>query len=182
MRLPTFLPTFTHFLILLLSFSCATSWSLNPFSSVLSRIKPEAKIQVNGSRDQPMQQIAPRETPPKDWIGQTGETALRQVQFLASKVAESTSAAEGRDSKTINRDDCKEVSGTGGLVYNNAQWNTQLATGGPANTAAVLPPSLEISPNSKREEQVWAALANLELDSKFILQGNYEGRYFSSAD
>jgi hypothetical protein len=169
MRYPTFLPTLTHFLLLLLSFSGVTSLSLNPFSSVLSQANLEAEIRVNGSGN--TQQTTPREASSEDWIGKTGDTALRQVQFLASKVAESTAAAEGGYSKIVNRDDCKDVSGTGGLLYNNPKYNTQLAIGGPAKAAALLQPSLEISSNSKREEQVWAALANLELDSKFIFQG-----------
>jgi hypothetical protein len=147
---------------------------LNPFSSVLSQGKLEAETRVNGSGDPLPQQTTTREAPPKDWIGKTGDAALRQVQSLASKVAESTAVADGRASKTVNRSDRKDGSGTGGLVYNNAQWNTQLAEGGgKAKTAALLQPSLEISSNAKREEQVWAALATLEVDSKFIFQCKY---------
>ena len=97
------------------------------------------------------------------WSGKRGESMLQQVQYMASKVAESTAAADKR--KKISKSDSKSVAGTGGVVYNNIKYNR----GAPITPGESLTPNLELSANSKREEQVWTALANLELDSKKFL-------------
>lgn len=97
------------------------------------------------------------QTPLKNWSGGTGDSALRQVEYLASKVAESTVAAEGRK-KT------KPDSKSAGRVYNNVKYNGRASK---VQSSTILQPDAqEISQSSKQEEQVWTSLANLELDSK----------------
>ena len=97
-------------------------------------------------------------TPLEDWSSRAGDSALQQVQYLASKVAESTG-----DDKTVAPS--KSVAGTGGVVYNNVKYNKGAAA---SKSSSELKPDMALSPNSKREEQVWTALANLELDSKYM--------------
>lgn len=104
-----------------------------------------------------------------DWSSRTGDSALRQVQFLASKVAESTAAGE-KAGKVVGKSGPKSVRGTGGVVYNNPEFNRGvLLDNEKSDGDFILNPNLEIRVNSKREEQVWTALANLELDSKFCM-------------
>ena len=86
-----------------------------------------------------------------EWSAKSGDTALRQVQFLASRF--------------VGIAEPKSVQGTGGMVYNNPEFNRGVLQNG-EERASILSPNLEISTNAKREEQVWTALANLELDSK----------------
>lgn len=107
-------------------------------------------------------------SPLGEWSAKTGNTALRQVQFLASKVAESTAAAEDKGTKFVGKNGPKSVRGIGGVVYNNPEFNRGVLSGDEASSSgnSILSPSLEISTSAKREEQVWTALANLELDSK----------------
>lgn len=104
--------------------------------------------------------------PVSDWSGKTGDTALRQVQFLASKVAESTAGAEEKKSKFVGKRGPTSVRGIGGLVYNNPEFNRGVRNEETTAESSILSPNLEISTSAKREEQVWTALANLELDSK----------------
>lgn len=114
-----------------------------------------------------------------DWPGKTGEAALRKVQFLASKVAESTSAAE--ESKRNSKFSSKEGRGTGGNVFGNPQLNgerlekdginAEVAKDMVIKTDSKRDKDMVIKPNSKREEQVWIALANLEIDSKIFVSG-----------
>ena len=104
-------------------------------------------------------------SPLEDWSGKTGDSALRQVQFLASKVAESTAAGE-QTSRYIDKAGSKFVRGTGGVVYNNPEFNRGMGSND-GESSSTLNPNMEIKLNSKREDQVWTALANLELDSKF---------------
>ena len=100
-----------------------------------------------------------------DWSAEAGDSALRQVQFLASKVAESTAAGE-KVGKVVGKRGPKSVRGTGGVVYNNPEFNRGVLLDNESGESSILNPNLEIKVNSKREEQVWIALANLELDSK----------------
>lgn len=95
------------------------------------------------------------------WSAKAGESALQQVTFLASKVAESTDEKGGT---SLNTGGQVNVAGTGGVVYNNPEFNKGVQKSGDKST--ILQPALEVSPRSKRQEQVWTALANLELDSK----------------
>lgn len=103
-----------------------------------------------------------------DWSSRTGDSALRQVQFLASKVAESTAAGE-KAGKVVGKSGPKSVRGTGGVVYNNPEFNRGvLLDNEKSDGDFILNPNLEIRVNSKREEQVWTALANLELDMQLL--------------
>lgn len=146
------------------------SFSFGPFSSVLSKDVPS----VNGSQDKFEGGIKEEEeeetqNPLSAFSEQTGETALRQVQFLASKVAESTAVAEGESrKKNISKSDSKEISGIGGVVYNNVNFNKKMAGSTAPIRPSILDPDLQVSTSAKREDQVWAALANLELDSKSV--------------
>ena len=106
-------------------------------------------------------------SPWSDWSAKTGDSALRQVQFLASKVAESTAAAE--EEKFVGKQGPKSVRGIGGVVYNNPEFNRGVLRNEEGDGTSILNPTLEISMNAKREEQVWTALANLELDSKLTI-------------
>jgi hypothetical protein len=110
-----------------------------------------------------------------EWPGKTGEAALRKVQFLASKVAESTSAAE--ESKRNHKNSWAR--GTGGNVFDNPQVNGENIEKDDVNagvakdmvikTNTKRDKDMVIKPTSKREEQVWIALANLEIDSKIFV-------------
>lgn len=102
-----------------------------------------------------------------EWSAKTGDSALRQVQFLASKVAESTAA--GEEEKFVGKQGPKSVQGIGGVVYNNPEYNRGVVKYDNEGGTSILNPTLEISMNAKREEQVWTALANLELDSKLCV-------------
>jgi hypothetical protein len=95
-----------------------------------------------------------------DWSEEAGINALRQVQTLASKVAESTDGNVVSDGTT----EYSAVAGEGGTVFSKISREARGNTGG-----SILRPNLEVSPKSKRQEQVWSALANLELDSKVSL-------------
>ncbi len=109
-------------------------------------------------------------TPLSDWSAKTGESALRQVQFLASKVAETTAAADDEKlvEKFVGKGGSKSVRGIGGVLYNNPEYNRSVMRNEEGESSSLLDPTLEISMNAKREEQVWTALANLELDSKCL--------------
>jgi hypothetical protein len=162
MRILTCCPEFIQVLLLLFGISAhpVTSLSLSPFSSVLS----STELPVNGSRHKLQ---AENEGPLlSSWSEKAGESALRQVTFLASKVAEST---EKGGATTFKKDDNVNVAGTGGVVYNNANFNKGAQKTG--STADLLRPNLEVTPKSMREEQVWTALASLELDSKIRCWG-----------
>jgi hypothetical protein len=54
--------------------------------------------------------------------------------------------------------------GEGGGVFNNAEFNTVAKK---AEISKLKRSDLEVSSSDKREEQVWTALANLELDSEY---------------
>lgn len=128
------------------------------------------------------------------WSMSAGDTALRQVQFLASKVAESTDtsveANEGESllgglrSRVMNRKQ-KKPSSLG--VFNNAEYNDytekeqqeqqQTQSKSSAGSSSVPEQAArmnnrrsrpQVSSNSKRDEQVWAALSNLELDMQLL--------------
>ena len=146
------------FLVLGLSIQCVDSFPFNtPFSSAHSPVITSWK-NPKKKRDYISQDV---QTPLRSWSGATGDSALRQVEYLASKVAESTAAAEGRK-KT--KPDSKSVTGTGGRVYSKVKYNGGASK---AQSSVILQPDAQgISRNSKQEEQVWTSLANLELDSK----------------
>ena len=119
-----------------------------------------------------------------------GNAALDNVQMLASKVAESTGGSRTissnsprgylRQSKArISKSDSATPGGTGGLVYNNKQYNTVTkeeavgqstapSTAQKPKESSSIAADLQVSPSSNKEDQVWTALANLELDSKFF--------------
>jgi hypothetical protein len=147
------------------------------------------------------------------WPGFAGETALRQVQAIASKVSESTDAADeskysldtrlrrtgvttvpfnARSSDNDNGAGVSRSSSNGpvrrfkrriqragkkqnGGVFNNAEYNMMARKDSDnSNSYSVVDDDKssvsrpkEVSSSSKREEQVWTALANLELDSKY---------------
>lgn len=116
-----------------------------------------------------------------------GTSALDNVRMLASNLAESTGGSRTTSDKSaggylrrakakISKSDSKSPRGTGGLVYNNEQYNTntkdemeQAVTKSPTKLSSTaeteIVADLEVSPSSNKEEQVWTALANLELDS-----------------
>jgi hypothetical protein len=120
----------------------------------------------NQCRRIPTTHLASSQSSWSEWSAKTGDSALRQVQFLASKVAESTAAGE-KKGKVVGKRGRRSVRGTGGVVYNNPEFNRgPLGDADESDESSILNPSLEIKVNSKREEQVWTALANLELDSK----------------
>jgi hypothetical protein len=130
------------------------------------------------------------------WSGTAGATALHQVQFLASTASESTSAMDesqfslaARQRKRMRRsseqrtgnnrfppqsatedresppDSNSKPAGESGGVFNNAEYNFLARENG--SDRSLQRPNSEILSMSKREEQVWTALANLEIDSKF---------------
>lgn len=70
-------------------------------------------------------------------------------------------------SQSVGKAASKYVQGTGGVVYNNPEYNSGMSREQTADSS-ILRPNLEIESNAKREEQVWTALANLELDSKLF--------------
>lgn len=82
-------------------------------------------------------------------VKHAGDTALNRVEWFGSLV--SKSAEQSRQfSKTKEPRDERELEGTGGTVY------SKLAT---------TVDSVDVN----KERQVWAALANLEQDSKSII-------------
>jgi hypothetical protein len=140
------------FVLLITVLDVAVSFSGNHPSDQLRRI--------------PTTRLTSTQSSWNDWSAKTGDSALRQVQNLASKVAESTAAGE-KVGKVVSKRGRKSVRGTGGVVYNNPEFNRGVLGDDESGESSILNPSLEIKVDSKREEQVWAALANLELDSKF---------------
>jgi hypothetical protein len=128
------------------------------------------------------------------WSGEAGATALRQVQFLASTASESTYAKDEsqfslatrrKNRMQINKNDRNnnmvrtkarrkqrkrnngDPVGEGGGVFNKAEFNTLAKE---ANVSNLKRSDLEVSSTDKREEQVWTALANLELDSTLLFE------------
>jgi hypothetical protein len=79
-----------------------------------------------------------------DVIKDVGDQALSSVQWIGSLVSRSANNADGRD--FTSEKDNANIDGTGGSVYSNL-----------AST---------IDADENKERQVWAALANLEKDSK----------------
>lgn len=130
-----------------------------PFSSALTEAKVEKseEVPINGSRGS--YEITEEPDVLSDWSEKLGENALLQVKYLASKVAEST--AESEEYEATQKDSMK-VAGTGGVLFNNANFNQSKQKTG----SDLLRPDFEISSNAKREDQVWKALANLEVDSE----------------
>jgi hypothetical protein len=105
------------------------------------------------------------QNPYSEFSGLAGESALQQVQFLASKVAESTAAAEGGTKrKTVSKDDSRFVRGTGGTIFNGRRLGSGKAMNKNNKNDNTL---LQVSSDSTNSDQVWTALANLELDSKY---------------
>eukprot|EP00980_Cylindrotheca_fusiformis_P031115 scaffold25830_cov162-Cylindrotheca_fusiformis.AAC.16 len=90
-----------------------------------------------------------------EWSEEAGLNALRSVQSLASKVAESTGAQES------NLRMPQSVAGTGGKVFSQESKEVR-------DKSSIMRPALEVTPRSKRQEQVWSALANLELDMQLL--------------
>jgi hypothetical protein len=116
-----------------------------------------------------------------------GDTALRQVQFLASKVSESTeTSVEANQGESMlgglknrifggNPTTKRRRSNTG--VFDNAEYNeyTTTASQQPSNSqnqsqnnGRLSQKRQKVSSSSKRDEQVWAALSNLELDMQLL--------------
>jgi len=81
-------------------------------------------------------------------IKNAGDSALSSVQWLGSLVSRSRGQRFEDTAAEVEKDKTK-VDGTGGSVY------SKLA-------------STIDAPEEQRERQVWAALANLEKDSKWI--------------
>ena len=160
-----------------LSFKPAPIFSMkgiNGDSSASTVIDPPEKINGEGIND-----ISQAGTVSElsDWSMTAGDTALRQVQFLASKVAESTETAVEttrgetmlESVKTRLRVGSKRSS-TG--VFNNAEYNDYTEKQPTSQQQQSMPNSRrsrpQVSSNSKRDEQVWAALSNLELDMQLL--------------
>jgi hypothetical protein len=92
------------------------------------------------------------------WTQAMGESALKHVQNLASRVAESNAAGMSDmngpiiRTTTLEKDTTNNVKGIGGPVMTTEVTKT--------TPTPLQPPTL-------REQQVWTALANLERDSKY---------------
>ena len=142
-------------ILLLLIAPTAISLSLRPFSTILSSAANKQQNSAN--------QVGTTTTVENSWAERTGESALFGVQYLASKVAESN-AAYG-DDKPVTKAGSLYVSGSGGNVYNNVNFNMQKA--GSTRSGTISRPNLKISSKLNQQDQVWTALANLELDSEF---------------
>jgi hypothetical protein len=106
-------------------------------------------------------------TPLRDWSGKTGDKALSQVQFLASKVAGSTPTGGSRNTRKKKKASTNSVAGTGGDAFAGYKSNI----GAPVKSSRAPDPSAisqsKMSLSSNQEEQVWNSLANLEFDSEW---------------
>ncbi len=147
---------------------------INGDFSASAVIDPPEKINGEETDDKSKARIASELS---DWSMTAGDTALRQVQFLASKVAESTETAVEttrgetmlESVKTRLRVGTKRSS-TG--VFNNAEYNEYTEKQSTSQQQQAMSNSRrsrpQVSSNSKRDEQVWAALSNLELDMQLL--------------
>jgi len=164
----------------------ATIFSANPTVAFISESSAK-RISTKTTTTTPKTPTTLKNSEWSDWSSRAGDSALRQVQMLASKVAESTAASEEksgiprssrrkRRSKSSATTSSKMVGGIGGVVFNNPEYNRNMDenTAGGAiykrmqtDNESILNPDLEVLAGGKREDQVWVALANLELDSKF---------------
>lgn len=79
-------------------------------------------------------------------ISDAGDNALSSVEWLGSLVSKNSNQEFAKSGFSSDKDD-SNIDGTGGSVYSNL-----------AST---------IDADENKEGQVWAALANLEKDSKF---------------
>ncbi len=154
-------------------------------------------MRITSSPQQQQQQKGVEESFISIWPGAAGATALRQVQFLASTASNSAEAmdesqyslatrrknqltpeAAANTQRMTNRYiDVQKVFRTrrrqqnakskdpGGGIFNNAEFNTLAQK---ADVTKLKRSDLEVRSTDKREEQVWTALANLELDSEYI--------------
>jgi hypothetical protein len=105
-----------------------------------------------------------------DWSSRAGDSALRQVQFLASKVAASEGEKRIARNKKNKKNASKAVRGIGGVVFNNPEYNRNMDDNELSSRLmydeATMNSNLELRTGDQGEDQVWVALANLELDSK----------------
>lgn len=100
-----------------------------------------------------------------------GESALRQVQWLGSRVAEKEDQYEQERSirqKQIFSDTAK-VDGIGGSVINSQKRQILDYQKYVAEQRSEMPNKLKQNMSPAKERQVWEALANLEQDSKCII-------------
>ena len=139
---------------------------------------------INGDESESSRSNEKNKSELSSWSQTAGDTALRQVQFLASKVSESTeTSVEKNDGESMLGGLRARVFGTvfGNTrrknkgVFDNAEYNEYLEKG--TSQRLMLPDSSSqrgsnrrptVSSNSKRDEQVWAALSNLELDMQLL--------------
>ena len=144
---------------------------------------------INGDQSESSRSNEKNKSELSSWSQTAGDTALRQVQFLASKVSESTeTSVEKNDGESMLGGLRARVFGTvfGNTrrknkgVFDNAEYNEYLDKGQrqlQTSQRLMLPDSSSqrgsnrrptVSSNSKRDEQVWAALSNLELDMQLL--------------
>ena len=142
----------------------------------LSVNQQTAAFTIESSRRIPTETTALRNSGLSDWSSRAGDSALRQVQFLASQVAASTAASEGdrriARNKKSKKGTSKAVQGIGGVVFNNPEYNRNMENMELSSRlmddtdTGILNSNEELRTGDKREDQVWVALANLEVDSK----------------
>ena len=158
---------FSFILIHILGLNLLPTASSFSLSTLLS-----SKETVNGSKDtfeqsQPTQNVegvqedqdvisSKNQRTMSDWAEETGNSALRQVQALAAKVAEST------DGNYEEMNKSNAVAGTGGVVFQKGAEEAKVPG------SLLLSPNLEVAVRSRQEEQVWSALANLEVDMQLL--------------
>ncbi|VEU35918.1 unnamed protein product [Pseudo-nitzschia multistriata] len=172
-------------------FQCVSSLSFNTAPVFSSKLNGEtsyspAALTANGESiaendvtDRLDQDRSPNEL--SAWSGTAGDTALRQVQFLAARVSESTeTSVEKHDgdsmlsslaARVVERipgsPSSKRRSNKG--VFDNSQYNQyKKGNEAPVNTPQRKNTRSKVSSNSKRNEQVWAALSNLEQDMQLL--------------
>jgi hypothetical protein len=139
---------------------------VHAFSTRSLVVKPRRGKREGSSSTTTALALLENQNPYSEFSGLAGESALQQVQFLASKVAESTAAAErGTKRKTVSKDDSRFVRGTGGTIFNGRRLGGGKVMNKNNKNDNTL---LQVSSDSTNSDQVWTALANLELDSTYI--------------
>lgn len=88
-----------------------------------------------------------------DVLKDAGDNALSSVQWFGSLVSKSAGQSID-DTAAESEKDKSSIDGTGGSVY------SRLAT------------TIDLPEDKQKERQVWAALANLEKDSKYLSHGS----------
>lgn len=164
MKLHCLLPLSASYFLLVLSISfnfpavqCFFASSATPLldaKNLPSKIKTDRNVGHQSATVRRMSSLT-------KWSEQAGETALRQVQAMASKVAEDAEIKDVDVWDQVDKNIPKNTAGTGGDVFSK---RTKQAR----DRSSLLHPNLQLSSRNKREEQVWSALRNLELDMQML--------------